>query len=454
MDLPDLCLKEEALKAKVVTILSPLVIDKDKCDMLVNVFESELDKGLEFGLAGSSLQMENTFIPELLDGSENGNFLALDLGGTNFRVILLELENGKIKKETIDYYSVEESLRLGPGVDLFRFLAECIKDFIEKRSLSTIGKMPLGFTFSFPMTQTALDVGHLVNWTKSFNCPGVIGEDVVGMLNVALDSVGVENVSVVAILNDTTGTLVAGAHDSPDCAIGLILGTGTNASYIEQADRVIRWGKETTGEEGVKQVVMDPETGAFGDNGCIDFIKTKWDRQLDMASLLPGSFTYEKYFAGKYLGELVRLVFIGVMEQINQPTPESMKLVDSISTKDVSDIIADLDNPSKKTDLLIYRDLPSETSQAILQHICLLLSERAAVLVALTIATFLNRMARPHTVIAVTGSLYKLHPTLASRLEEHTRRLTRHSFTFQLCDDGSGKGAGLVAAIGQRLSRA
>jgi hypothetical protein len=31
-------------------------------------------------------------------------------------------------------------------------------------------------------------------------------------------------VEVVAILNDTTGTLVAGAHDYPDCAIGLILG--------------------------------------------------------------------------------------------------------------------------------------------------------------------------------------------------------------------------------------
>ena len=29
---------------------------------------------------------------------------------------------------------------------------------------------------------------------------------------------------MVAILNDTTGTLVAGAHDYPDCAIGLILG--------------------------------------------------------------------------------------------------------------------------------------------------------------------------------------------------------------------------------------
>ena len=174
-------------------------------------------------------------------------------------------------------------------MDLFKFLAECIKDFIGKQNLTNVEQMPLGFTFSFPMTQTALDVGRLVNWTKSFNCPGVIGEDVVGMLNTALESVGVKNVHVVAILNDTTGTLVAGSHDSPDCAIGLILGTGTNASYIEKAERVKRWGEGTIKKEGVKEVIIDPETGAFGDNGCIDFIKTEWDRQVDMSSLLPGN---------------------------------------------------------------------------------------------------------------------------------------------------------------------
>ena len=111
MDLQEIGLSDKALEERVTTILSPLVIDKEKCRQMVEVFESELDKGLESGLAGSSLQMENTFIPELLNGSENGKFLALDLGGTNFRVILLEIVNGKIKNETIDYYSVEESLR-------------------------------------------------------------------------------------------------------------------------------------------------------------------------------------------------------------------------------------------------------------------------------------------------------------------------------------------------------
>jgi hexokinase len=55
------------------------------------------------------------------------------------------------------------------------------------------------------MHQEALDVGRLVNWTKSFNCSGVIGEDVVKMLNAALRKQGVD-VDVVAVLNDTTGS--------------------------------------------------------------------------------------------------------------------------------------------------------------------------------------------------------------------------------------------------------
>ena len=40
------------------------------------------------------------------------------------------------------------------------------------------------------------------------------------------------------------------------------------------------------------------------------FISLVWDRDLDKYSLLPASFTYEKYFAGKYLGELARIILL------------------------------------------------------------------------------------------------------------------------------------------------
>jgi len=55
---------------------------------------------------------------------------------------------------------------------------------------------------------------------------------------------------------------------------------------------------------------MDIEWGAFGDNGVLDFIKTDYDRAVDNTSLLPKSFTFEKYIAGKYLGEIVRVILL------------------------------------------------------------------------------------------------------------------------------------------------
>ena len=121
------------------------------------------------------------------------------------------------------YYTVAETTRLGPGGELFDFLASCVKDFIQTKGIKRTndgGRLPLGFTFSFPMTQLGLDKGLLVAWTKSFNCSGVVGEDAAKMLADSLDKVinnadsgcdeddKLPQVKVVAILNDTTGTLV------------------------------------------------------------------------------------------------------------------------------------------------------------------------------------------------------------------------------------------------------
>jgi hexokinase len=50
------------------------------------------------------------------------------------------------------------------------------------------------------MTQRGLDVGVLVAWTKSFNCPGVVGQDAVKMLNDAVKRVGHLPVKVVSLL--------------------------------------------------------------------------------------------------------------------------------------------------------------------------------------------------------------------------------------------------------------
>lgn len=97
----------------------------------------------------------------------------------------------------------------------------------------------------------------------------------------------------------------------------MILGTGSNAAFLERADRVHHWEGERHGE---KNVIIDIEWGAFGDKGkccarfrvhtsalgdesdtnshspfhtlgSIDFIRTEHDKEVDNGSLLKRSFT-------------------------------------------------------------------------------------------------------------------------------------------------------------------
>lgn len=44
-----------------------------------------------------------------------------------------------------------------------------------------------------------------------------------------------------ALANDTVGTMEAAAYRYPNTVMGVILGTGTNAAYIEQTPNVVKW---------------------------------------------------------------------------------------------------------------------------------------------------------------------------------------------------------------------
>lgn len=77
----------------------------------------------------------------------------------------------------------------GRGTELFDFLAQNVKDFIDKHQASKNGRSSqqeepvIGFCFSFAVDQLALDSGKLVGWTKGFTAEGVVGNDVVKMLS-------------------------------------------------------------------------------------------------------------------------------------------------------------------------------------------------------------------------------------------------------------------------------
>ena len=116
MDPIELKLSCQEKSENVKNLLRGFFIQQDRLDKLQLAFRNELEAGLKHGLSGSCLQMENTYVPELPNGTEEGTYLALDLGGTNFRVMLMEMKLGKIIREEVAYYTVQEKTRLGPGL--------------------------------------------------------------------------------------------------------------------------------------------------------------------------------------------------------------------------------------------------------------------------------------------------------------------------------------------------
>ncbi|KAG5315079.1 PREDICTED: hexokinase-2-like [Acromyrmex echinatior] len=451
-----LILSDDVRRQKIENRVAKMRLSAATARKIQDVFISEMNKGIH--QQPSSLQMENTYIPELLDGTEEGLYLALDLGGTNFRVVLLELAHGAPIREEVKRYYIGSELRVGSAIPLFDHLAESVSDFVISQGLQDV-ELPLGFTFSFPMIQHSLDVGVLVTWTKTFNCPDAVNKDAVRLLREALDRRGDTKVKVLAVLNDTTGTLVQGSTLDHNTAVGLILGTGSNACYLERADRVEHWETERHGE---REVIIDIEWGAFGDNGVLDFIKTDFDRENDANSLIVNSFTFEKYIAGKYLGEVVRVILAKLTKErllfVGDSTSDSLLTPGNLTTDLVSHIEQDsLDGGDSNTKEILakFGIIPDEDDIRIVQYVCEVASNRAALLVSICLASLIDRIDKEQVTIAVDGSLYKHHPRLEGWMKQYISLLCTPGRKFKLihAEDGSGKGAALVSAIAHRLKK-
>ena len=93
------------------------------------------------------------------------------------------------------------------------------------------------------------------------------------LLNQALDRRNEIKVEIVAVVNDTVGTMMSCAFEDHSCQIGLIAGTGSNACYMEKLSCISKMETESR-EEG--RMCVNMEWGAFGDDGCLnEFITSK-----------------------------------------------------------------------------------------------------------------------------------------------------------------------------------
>uniref|UniRef100_A0A8D2N527 Hexokinase-2 n=1 Tax=Zonotrichia albicollis TaxID=44394 RepID=A0A8D2N527_ZONAL len=418
-------LKEDQI-TKVDRFLHQLRLSDDVLQDVAARFQAEMLKGLARDTnPTAAVKMLPSFVRSLPDGSEKGEFLAVDLGGSQLRAHQVRVSDDGKQSSQLEskFYPTPKEVTQGNGAELFDYIADCLSDFMDTRNLKQ-KKLPLGFTFSFPCKQTKLDEGVLLEWTKHFRVRGVQGTDVVSSLHRALQKHQDIDVDVLALVNDTVGTMMTCGYDDPRCEVGLIIGTGTNACYMEEMRHI----SLVEGDEG--RMCINTEWGAFGDDGALDDLRTEFDRELDLGSLNPGKQLFEKMISSLYLGELVRLILLKMTKEgllFNGKVSAALLTKGKIEMKHVSAMEKYKEGLSNTREILTELKLfPSEEDCVAVQHVCTIVSFRSANLCAAALAAILTRLRdnkkllRMRTTVGIDGGLYKTHPR---RLHPSTTRV-------------------------------
>lgn len=268
-------------------------------------------------------------------------------------------------------------------------------------------------------------------------------------------------VEIVAVVNDTTGTLIASAYKDPAVKIGSIFGTGVNAAYMEHCGEIPKIGY--LGLPSNLEVAINTEYGAF-DNSREVLPRTPFDHSLDQSSSRPGQQLYEKMVAGLYIGEILRLVLIDLFERgcmfegQDDSLLQQKNSIDSLflSTveKDRSEALHDIFNLFRKA--LNIRPLDHELK--LIRYLTELVATRSARLYSCGIAAICKKKGLDACHVGVDGSVFNKYAHFRNRAVQALREILEWSEDFNdpvsihSAEDGSSVGAALIAALALKQS--
>ncbi|XP_054156518.1 hexokinase-1-like [Oppia nitens] len=453
---PVLNIGDDSKKQKIREILKGFILSVSKVKKIVDVFSEEMRLGLEANPSRKScFYMANTFVTDYPDGTEDCDVLAMDIGGSNLRVMLCRLKPGTEPEFRVQHYELTADQRSGTSAEqFFDQLAKNIGDFISKNPDISDKRLPLGFTFSFGYEQLALDKSKILQMGIQTNFPDAYGKCAVQFLRDAIARQGV-NVDVISIANDVTTTLMYGMYLKPETYVSYILGSGMNAGYLEKVDRIGRIDPLKTFDKPVESIIVNTECGFLGDDGAIDYVKTRWDMELDEESMIPHSYGFEKLVGAFFFGDLIRRSLLTLAENqlfVGGLITDALKQKDSIKAPDASLVENDKsdDFVTKLLQRLGYTSAQiTKDDIEIVKYVCSQIAVRNAQLIAANIASVVDRIDKPFIRVAIDGSFYKKHPKLHTLITDFIVELVPNNKKVELflADDGSGKGSALIAAV-------
>ncbi|KAJ1986618.1 hypothetical protein H4R33_003247 [Dimargaris cristalligena] len=446
---------------------SSFTLTTDRLHRIVEGFVHSMNEGLEKD--GKNLAMIPSYVKTRPTGDEKGTYLALDLGGTNLRVCEVSLKGDSQFDIVQQKFTIPQAIKHSNARTFFDWIADCVSVFLtdhDKEPSPTGLDIPLGFTFSFAVAQSSINRGTLIMWNKGFTVEGVVGRDVVLLLQDALKRKHLR-VSVAALVNDTVGALMTSAYQHPSSLMGVIFGTGTNAAYFEKAGRIPKWIQSADGARDaadVDEMVINMEWGGF-DNDKDVLPLTFFDNGVDRETQNPGKQIFEKMISGLYLGEVTRKVLLHLVDrrllfngrsstELNQPYSFDTAYMSTI----VADETPDLADTQYTLESVLLLPPTTPADRAMVKAVCYMLGLRAARLSAAALASVLtvrkDVLSASKTTIGIDGSMYEFYPSFERFLMEAMaeilgEKLAQNIHTT-LSKDGSGVGAAIVAMVADK----
>ncbi|KAG0028148.1 glucokinase [Podila clonocystis] len=442
--------------------VSQFVLSKDQVQKIVDGMTEELIEGLSTS-DPKNITQQPSFITRLPTGTETGLYLAIDMGGTNLRTAAVHLLGDGQVGVTMEKHEITQELKTGTGEAMFDWIADCLASLLKTVAVDMgNADLHMGVTFSFAIHQTAINRGNVLAMGKGFDLSDVMGKDLKDLLE---DGFKRKNLPIVvsAIINDTVGTLVSHAYVSPSTKIGVILATGTNAAYIERASEVSKYNGPDC-----DQMILNTEWDAMGKAEYLP--QTKYDKEIDAVSLVPGFQEFEKMVSGLYMGELVRLALVDMIEQkaifefLEGNVPESLQARLAFKTLFMSTIESDNSAEHSTVDRVFKTSFGIEglTADDRIRVYDLIhaIGLRSAAMVAAACSALLYKAngrsvnlddTNEITTIGIDGSVFEKYPHFSRSMMEALADILGEDrasrIRLELARDGGCIGAALVAMV-------
>ncbi len=375
-------------------------------DACLTAFVSEMERGL----AGdaSSLKMIPAYLDAQSPPSDGGPVIAIDMGGTNLRIALIEWKNSRMHFLDRRQYPMPGTQGDLERSEFFEQIAEYLLPIADQSAR-------IGLCFSFPCEILPTLEGKVLNFNKEVSIRNASGALLGQEIDIALQRSGCRIRHRTCVINDTVATLLgARAQAVRDYAgyIGFILGTGTNSCYREKNTRISK-SEFLRKKKGYSLVNL--ESGGFA-----GLALNRVDQAFDAHTAAPGTQLFEKMISGAYQGALALAYLQDAARHglLGQATAGRLPALSVLQPQQVDAFCLD-----PCGDNVLSQMLPDTQSR---ESAILLLNglfDRASMLTVCNWAAVLKKMAAdgksnlPYCISAEGSTFYKCRPL-------HTRILS------------------------------